>query len=118
MSQNKRRLEHGVMLWLLGSLLLLLVLLLTSCATSPSTHTPALRPAVPPLSLQAQQEPLPAWCSQTCSEGWAGMLLQAALLRSVHLPWMPAVVVPLWLGVGAMVSWFAGRALLVRGSLR
>ena len=52
------------------------------------------------------------------SFGWAGMLLQAALVRSVHLPWMPAVIVPVWLSLGAIVSWGAGRGLLARESIR
>ena len=46
------------------------------------------------------------------SFGWAGLLLQAALFRSVYLPWLPAALTPVWLLVGAMISWGAGRGLL------
>jgi hypothetical protein len=46
------------------------------------------------------------------SFGWAGLLLQAALFRSVYLPWLPAALTPVWLLLGAMISWGAGRGLL------
>jgi serine protease len=49
------------------------------------------------------------------SFGWAGLLLHAALLRAVYLPWMPSAVVPVWLVIGAVVSWGAGRGLLAPG---
>jgi serine protease len=50
--------------------------------------------------------------------GWAGLLLHTALVRSVHLPWLPALLVPGWLAGNAVVSWFAGRGLLAREALR
>ena len=50
--------------------------------------------------------------------GWAGLLLQAALWRSVALPWLPSVLTPLFLGISAVIAWAAGRGLLSRGSLR
>ena len=50
--------------------------------------------------------------------GWAGLLLAAALLRTVYLPWLPAVVTPVWLLVGAVISWMAGRGLLAREGAR
>ena len=49
--------------------------------------------------------------------GWAGMLLHAALFRTAFLPWMPALVTPLWLGLCAAVAWAAGRGLLARERL-
>jgi serine protease len=50
--------------------------------------------------------------------GWAGMLLQAALWRSVLLPWLPALLTPAFLVLGAVVAWSAGRGLLAREALR
>jgi serine protease len=50
--------------------------------------------------------------------GWAGLLLHAAFVRSVHLPWLPALLVPVWLAGNAAVSWFAGRGLLAGEALR
>jgi hypothetical protein len=50
--------------------------------------------------------------------GWAGMLLHAAIWRTVALPWMPSLLMPLWLLAGAVVSWLAGRGLLAREALR
>jgi hypothetical protein len=50
--------------------------------------------------------------------GWAALLLHAALVRSVHLPWLPALLVPVWLAGNAAVAWFAGRGLLAREALR
>ena len=44
--------------------------------------------------------------------GWAGLLLQAAISRSVYLPWLPAAVVPVWLAISAVIAWGAGRGLL------
>lgn len=49
--------------------------------------------------------------------GWAGMLIQAGLAQAVHLPWMPSLLLPVWLVINAMVCWFAGRALLAQRSL-
>ena len=50
--------------------------------------------------------------------GWAGMLLHAAIWRTVDLPWMPSMLMPLWLLVSAIVAWTAGRGLLAREPLR
>jgi serine protease len=50
--------------------------------------------------------------------GWAGLLLHAAIWRTVALPWMPSLLMPLWLLAGAVVSWLAGRGLLAREALR
>ncbi len=50
--------------------------------------------------------------------GWAGLLLHAALWRTVALPWMPAALMPFWLLAGAVVAWVAGRGLLAREKLR
>jgi serine protease len=52
------------------------------------------------------------------SFGWAGLLLHAALVRSVWLPLLPSFLVPAWLVVGAAISWGAGRGLLAREALR
>ena len=50
--------------------------------------------------------------------GWAGVLLHAALWRTVDLPWMPGLLVPLWLLASAAVAWLVGRGLLAREPLR
>jgi hypothetical protein len=50
--------------------------------------------------------------------GWAGVLLHAALWRTVALPWMPALVMPFWLLAGAVVAWAVGRGLFARERLR
>ncbi len=50
--------------------------------------------------------------------GWAGLLLQAALWRSVTLPWLPSLLTPAFLGISAVVAWSAGRGLMSRESLR
>ena len=50
--------------------------------------------------------------------GWAGLLLQAALWRSVALPWLPSLLTPVFLVLGAVIAWSAGRGLLSRESLR
>jgi len=50
--------------------------------------------------------------------GWAGMLLAAAIFGSVYLPWIPAFFVPVWLLIGAAISWAAGRGLLAREAAR
>jgi serine protease len=50
--------------------------------------------------------------------GWAGVLLHAALWRTVDLPWMPGALMPLWLLASAAVAWLAGRGLIGREPLR
>src|SRR3954469_2381473 len=50
--------------------------------------------------------------------GWAGTLLHAAVFRTVALPWMPALLMPLWLVASAVVAWLAGRGLMAREPLR
>ena len=50
--------------------------------------------------------------------GWAGTLLHAAIWRTVALPWMPALLMPVWLLASAMFVWVAGRGLLAREPLR
>jgi serine protease len=50
--------------------------------------------------------------------GWAGVLLHAALWRTVARPWMPALLMPLWLLAGAVVAWAVGRGLFAREPLR
>ena len=50
--------------------------------------------------------------------GWAGTLLHAAIWRTVALPWMPALLMPVWLLASAIFVWVAGRGLLARESLR
>jgi serine protease len=50
--------------------------------------------------------------------GWAGLLLQAALFRSVYLPWIPGFFTPVWLAVSAVIAWGAGRGLLAGRTLR
>ena len=50
--------------------------------------------------------------------GWAGFLLHAAIFRTVALPWMPSLLMPVWLGVSALVAWSAGRGLLARETLQ
>ena len=50
--------------------------------------------------------------------GWAGLLLQAALWRTVLLPYLPAVLAPVVLALGALIAWSAGRGLLSREALR
>lgn len=52
------------------------------------------------------------------SFGWAGLLLHAALWRTVALPWMPALLMPVWLLAFAFAAWAAGRGLLAREPLR
>jgi hypothetical protein len=46
------------------------------------------------------------------------MLLQAALFRTVALPYMPALLMPFWLLVSAVMAWTVGRGLLARESIR
>ena len=50
--------------------------------------------------------------------GWAGLLLHAALSRAVALPHMPAVLLPVWLLIAALIAWSTGRGLLVRERLQ
>lgn len=50
--------------------------------------------------------------------GWAGVLLHAAIFRTVDLPWMPSMATPLWLVLSAGVAWLAGRGLIGREPLR
>ena len=50
--------------------------------------------------------------------GWAGLLLHAALARSVYLPVLPGWAIPLWLLVGSFIAWWAGRAVIVPERLR
>jgi serine protease len=50
--------------------------------------------------------------------GWAGILLHAAIWRTVALPWMPALLMPFWLLASAIVAWLVGRGLLAREPLR
>ncbi|MFL5309443.1 MAG: S8 family serine peptidase [Myxococcales bacterium] len=50
--------------------------------------------------------------------GWAGLLLHAALVRSVYLPVLPIWMVPLWLLLGSFIAWWAGRAVVVPERLR
>jgi serine protease len=50
--------------------------------------------------------------------GWAGLLLHAALVRSVYLPILPLWMVPLWLLLGSFIAWWVGRAVVVPESLR
>jgi serine protease len=45
--------------------------------------------------------------------GWAGLLLHAALVRSLYLPLLPIWMVPLWLLAGSFVAWWTGRAVIV-----
>lgn len=49
--------------------------------------------------------------------GWAGVLLHAALWRTVDLPFMPALATPFWLLFSAVFAWAAGRGLLQRERL-
>jgi hypothetical protein len=48
----------------------------------------------------------------------AGVLLHAALFRSIHLPYLPALLVPFWMLAGAFIAWWLGRALLQPESIR
>jgi serine protease len=50
--------------------------------------------------------------------GWAGLLLHAALWRTVSLPVLPGFAVVLWLLVSSSICWWAGRGLLAREALR
>ncbi|HUJ28167.1 MAG TPA: S8 family peptidase [Myxococcales bacterium] len=50
--------------------------------------------------------------------GWAGVLLHAALWRTVDLPWMPSMLMPLWLFGSAALAWLAGRGLIGREPVR
>jgi len=48
----------------------------------------------------------------------AGVLLHAALFRSIHLPYLPGMLVPFWMLAGAFIAWWLGRALLQPESIR
>jgi len=48
----------------------------------------------------------------------AGVLLHAALFRTVYLPWLPALLVPFWLLAGSFIAWWVGRAVLQPESIR
>ena len=50
--------------------------------------------------------------------GQAGVLLHAALFRTIHLPYLPAFLIPFWMLAGAFIAWWIGRALLMPESLR
>jgi serine protease len=50
--------------------------------------------------------------------GWAGMLLHAAVWRTVSLPWMPDLLTPFWLLGSAIFAWIVGRGLLARETMR
>jgi hypothetical protein len=52
------------------------------------------------------------------SFGWAGLLLQAAIWRTVDLPFMPPLLMPVWLLGSAFLAWSAARGLLAREPLR
>jgi hypothetical protein len=58
------------------------------------------------------------WLAAGLAFGWAGVLLQAALWRTVELPYMPAFVTPFWLLASAIFAWVAGRGLLAREPVR
>jgi serine protease len=48
----------------------------------------------------------------------AGVLLHAALFRTIYLPYLPAMLVPFWLLGGSFIAWWLGRALLMPERLR
>ncbi|HWE25415.1 MAG TPA: S8 family peptidase [Myxococcales bacterium] len=50
--------------------------------------------------------------------GWAGVLLHAALVRSVYLPLLPSWLVVAWLLAGAVFAWWTGRAVIVPERIR
>jgi serine protease len=50
--------------------------------------------------------------------GWAGVLLHAAVARTVYLPVLPAWLVTLWLLASAFIAWWVGRAVVVPERLR
>ena len=50
--------------------------------------------------------------------GWAGVLIHAALVRSIYLPVLPSWLAPVWLLIGAFVAWWVGRAVIVPERLR
>jgi serine protease len=50
--------------------------------------------------------------------GWAGMLLHAALFRTIALPWLPSLLTPAFVAAGAVLCWAAGRGLFAKESLR
>jgi hypothetical protein len=76
--------------------------------------------AVPPLALALvarAAKPLRGIAAGVAF-GWAGLLLQAALARSVYLPILPIWMVPLWLLLGSFIAWWVGRAVVVPERLR
>jgi serine protease len=50
--------------------------------------------------------------------GWAGLLLHAALVRSIYLPLLPIWAVAMWLALGAFIAWWVGRGMLAPERLR
>jgi hypothetical protein len=58
------------------------------------------------------------WLAAGLAFGWSGVLLHAALWRTVDLPWMYGVFMPFWLLANAVACWLAGRGLLAREPLR
>ena len=58
------------------------------------------------------------WLAAGLAFGWAGVLLHAALWRTIDLPYMPVLMAPFWLLASAIVAWVVGRGLLAREPLR
>ena len=58
------------------------------------------------------------WLAGGLAFGWAGVLLHAALWRTIDLPYMPALIAPFWLLASAIIAWVVGRGLLAREPLR
>ncbi|MCA1826420.1 MAG: S8 family peptidase [Myxococcales bacterium] len=58
------------------------------------------------------------WLAAGLAFGWAGVLLHAAIWRTIDLPYMPALLTPIWLLASAIVAWVAGRGLLAREPVR
>jgi hypothetical protein len=50
--------------------------------------------------------------------GQAGVLLHAAIFRTVDLPYMPSMLLPVWLGGSAVFAWVLGRGLMAREALQ
>jgi len=76
--------------------------------------------ALPPLllALAARAVPPLRGFAAGFAFGWAGLLLQTAIVRSVFLPILPAIFVPLWLGLGAFLAWWVGRGVLAPERVR
>jgi serine protease len=68
------------------------------------------------LSSNPLRNPFGALIAGLCF-GQAGVLLHAAIFRTVSLPWMPSMLLPVWLLVSAIVAWVVGRGLLTRETL-